>query len=165
MIALQNILVATDFGEPAAAALKYGQDFARCFGATLHVLTVCDNIFTRGFGTEAYVAVFPDVQAELEVAARKQLDAIVSDEDRRDLHARTVVVTSNNPSAAIVQYAAEQRIDLIIMGTTGRGAFEHLLIGSVAEKVVRAAPCPVLTVHHPEREFVVPDALVAFHHA
>ena len=49
-------------------------------------------------------------------------------------------------------------IDLIVMGTHGRGAIAQLLVGSVAEKVVRTAPCPVLTVRHPEREFVVPDA-------
>ena len=61
----------------------------------------------------------------------------------------------------IVQYAKDHAIDLIVMGTHGRRALEHLLMGSVAERVVRTAPCPVLTVRHPEREFVVPDALVA----
>jgi nucleotide-binding universal stress UspA family protein len=60
-----------------------------------------------------------------------------------------------------VQYARDESIDLIVMGTHGRGPFSHLLMGSVAERVVRAAPCPVLTVRHPEHEFVGPDALVA----
>jgi hypothetical protein len=62
---------------------------------------------------------------------------------------------------AIVNQAKEAEIDLIVMGTHGRGGFGHLLMGSVAEKVVRSAPCPVLTVRHPEHEFVLPDALVA----
>jgi nucleotide-binding universal stress UspA family protein len=61
----------------------------------------------------------------------------------------------------IVGYAKENDVDLIIMGTHGRGAIAHLLMGSVAERVVRTAPCPVLTVRHPEHEFVLPDALAA----
>jgi hypothetical protein len=64
-------------------------------------------------------------------------------------------------SHAIVEYAEQERIDLIVTGTHGRGAVAHLLMGSVAERVVRTAPCPVLTVRHPEHESVVPDALVA----
>jgi nucleotide-binding universal stress UspA family protein len=62
---------------------------------------------------------------------------------------------------AIVDFAKEINVDLIVMGTHGRGAVAHLLMGSVAERVVRTAPCPVLTVRHPEHEFVHPDALVA----
>ena len=68
-------------------------------------------------------------------------------------------MTSSATAAAVVQYAREFDIDLIIVGTHGRGAVAHLLMGSVAERVVRTAPCPVLTVRHPEHEFVLPDAL------
>jgi len=68
---------------------------------------------------------------------------------------------STSPAMAIVDYAREAHSDLIIMGTHGRGAMAQLLMGSVAERVVRTAPCPVLTVRHPEHEFVLPDALVA----
>jgi len=60
-----------------------------------------------------------------------------------------------------VDYATKERIDLIVTGTHGRGAVAHLLMGSVAERIVRTAPCPVLTVRRPEHEFVVPDTLVA----
>jgi nucleotide-binding universal stress UspA family protein len=60
----------------------------------------------------------------------------------------------------IVNYDGEERIDLIVMGTHGRTGVSHLLMGSVAERVVRTAPCPVLTVRNPEREFIAPDALV-----
>ena len=59
----------------------------------------------------------------------------------------------------IVEYARSESIDLIVMGTHGRGALRHLLMGSVAERVVRWAPCPVLTVRAHERDFVQPDAL------
>ena len=67
-------------------------------------------------------------------------------------------------AATIVAYAREKDIDLIVVGTHGRGLAAHLLMGSVAERVVRTAPCPVLTVRHPQREFVTPDALVAVTH-
>ena len=66
--------------------------------------------------------------------------------------------TSDNPAEEIVKYAKAHAIDLIVMGTHGRGALAQLLVGSVAERVVRTAPCPVLTVRHPEHEFIVPDA-------
>lgn len=160
MVMLKRILVATDFGEAAGVALNYGRELARMFGASLDVLYVCKSIVT-GYGVDGFVPDYPDVQRDLEAAARKQLDGLVSDEDRTMLRANTVILTSNAPAFAIVEYAKEAKADLILMGTHGRGAFAHLLMGSVAERVVRTAPCPVLTVRHPEREFVLPDALVA----
>jgi nucleotide-binding universal stress UspA family protein len=69
-------------------------------------------------------------------------------------------MTSGSPAYAIVDYAREYDIDLIVMGTHGRGALAQLMMGSVAERVVRIAPCPVLTVRHPEHEFVQPDTLL-----
>ena len=83
------------------------------------------------------------------------------DEDRTLLRSHGVTVTSNAPAFAIVEYAKSHDVDLIVMGTHGRGAMAHLLLGSVAARVVRIAPCPVLTVRHPERELVVPDAPIA----
>ena len=70
-----------------------------------------------------------------------------------------VVETGTNIAEAIVEYAKANSIDLIVTGTHGRGAVQHFLMGSVAERVVRTAPCPVLTVHAHERDFIVPDAL------
>jgi len=160
MILLKNILVATDFGEPAATALDYGRDLARTFGATLHVLHLVENVVSR-YATEFAFVDFPEVQMQVEEAARTQLNALLDDEDRTMLRAKPVLRTSMAPAAAIVEYAKTERIDLIVMGTHGRGAVAHFLVGSVAERVVRSAPCPVLTVRSPEREFVGPDALVA----
>ena len=160
MITLKRILVATDFGEASDAALAYGRELARTFGATLELLYVTENVLTRGFGVEGYVSAFPDLQRDLDEAAARQLEAMLSDEDRKDLGALALVLTMNSPAAAIVAHAAESNADLIVLGTHGRGAVAHLLMGSVAERVVRTAPCPVLTVRHPEREFVRPDALV-----
>jgi len=161
MIALKKVLVATDFSEPSEAALSYGRELARNFGASLTVLNVVDNILTRAYGSDGMVLVDPELQREIVDAARRQVDALLFDEDRKTLGAIGVVLTSTSPSASIVTYARDEAVDLIVMGTHGRGAVAHLLMGSVAERVVRTAPCPVLTVRHPEHEFVLPDALVA----
>ena len=159
MIAIKNILVATDFGEAADAALCYGRELAGRFGATLHVLNVIENFYVTTFGAETYSAFVPEMQRELEDAARKRLDETLIDSDGSGPQTRPAVMTSGSPAYAIVDYAQEFDVDLIVMGTHGRGALAHLMMGSVAERVVRIAPCPVLTVRHPEHEFVTPDAL------
>jgi nucleotide-binding universal stress UspA family protein len=165
MVTLKRILVATDFGEAAGVAFAYGRELARNFSATLDVLHVADNVLARGFAAEGYLTSYPELQRGVEDAAARQLNAMLCDEDRALLGATAVVRTSTSPALAIAEYAREAKVDLIIMGTHGRGAMAHLLMGSVAERVVRTAPCPVLTVRHPEHEFVLPDALVAANHA
>ena len=160
MILIKNVLVATDFSEPSDAALNYGRELARTFTATLHVLHVADIVAVQ-YGIELYSTLLPELQQEVEAAARKQLEGLITEEDRLALRAKPVIVTAVSKAAAIVGYASQHRMDLIVIGTHGRGAVSHLLMGSVAERVVRTATCPVLTVHHPEHEFVIPDALVA----
>jgi nucleotide-binding universal stress UspA family protein len=159
MIALRNVLVATDFSVEAEAALTYGRTLARTFGAALHLLHVADNIYLR-LGTDGFIPP-PELQTDLEEAVRKQLDALLIDNDPFPLRTHPAVVVSTSPALAITEYATKNNADLIVMGTHGRGAFAHLLMGSVAERVVRTAPCPVLTVRSPEREFVTPDTLIA----
>jgi nucleotide-binding universal stress UspA family protein len=155
MIALKNILVATDFSEPSKAALTYGRALARTFGATLHVVQVVGQVPMIVYGAEAYSASMPELQHEIEMSARTQLADFVAGDDHPA--AKQVLITSDLPAVAIVDYAARERIDLIIAGTHGRGGVAHLLMGSVTERIVRTAPCPVLTVRHPEHEFVIPD--------
>jgi nucleotide-binding universal stress UspA family protein len=162
MITLQKILVATDFSEPSTAALAYGRELARSFGAALTVLHIVDDVMARAYGIDGGVLLTdPGLQQQLEANALTQVDALISDDDRRQLKARVAVVSSIAPAAAIVTYADKSNIDLIVMGTHGRGGLAHLLMGSVAERVVRMAPCPVLTVRHPEHEFVLADAMAA----
>jgi nucleotide-binding universal stress UspA family protein len=160
MIKLENVLVATDFGPASDSAVIYGREFARTFGARLHVLHVVENA-TIYAGPEAVGVDFAKVQADLEEGAQKAMSRLVTAEDRKQLRALTVLRSGSSPTVEIVEYAKQAGIDLIIVGTHGRGAMGHLLMGSVAEKVVRLAPCPVLTVRHPEHEFVQPDALQA----
>jgi nucleotide-binding universal stress UspA family protein len=160
MILLKTILVATDFSDASDAALAYGRELARNFGANLVVLHVVDNVVAYGVG-DGVVIMQPELQRQIEANARQRLDNLLSNEDREQLGASTVILVSNATSPAITDYANEAKVDLIVIGTHGRRAVAHLLIGSVAERVVSTAPCPVLTVRHPEREFVLPDALVA----
>jgi nucleotide-binding universal stress UspA family protein len=159
MIALKNVLVATDFSEPSRTALEYGRAFARTFGATLHVVHVVENFFAQGMLTDAAPVDYGRLVQDLEARGRRQLDDTVAEDDRRELNAQAVLLTSVAAAQGIVSYAQEAHIDLVVMGTHGRSGWSHLLMGSVAERVVRSAPCPVLTVRHPEHEFVAPDAL------
>jgi len=159
MIALKKILVPTDFGEAADAALNYARALARNFEASIDLLYVAEDVSTRLLAGEMYVAVPQSLQTDVEEAARKQLHARLIDNDPDPLPVRPVVIVSNAPAVSIVSYAKEARADLIVMGTHGRGPMAHLFMGSVAERVVRLAPCPVLVVRHPEHEFVLPDTL------
>jgi len=162
MVALKHVLVATDFGEPASVALDYGRELARLFGATLHVVHVVNDINGRALGLTGFPEQTPvliDVQHELQAAARETLARVITDDDRRRLDVRTAVLTGLTPSVPLLDYAKDALVDLIIVGTHGRGAVAQFFMGSVAERLVRAAPCPVLIVRHPEREFLRPDAL------
>jgi len=158
MIALKNILVATDFSAPSVVALNYGRDMARAFGARLHVLHVVDDVLMH-YSLEGGL-IGEDLQKDLEKAAWRDLENQITDDDRRTLAVTPVVQANVGAASGIVEYAKNNAIDLIITGTHGRGAVTHLLMGSVAERVVRIAPCPVLTVHANEREFIAPDAMV-----
>ena len=158
MLALKNILVATDFSEPSGVALAYGRDLARSYNARLHVLHVVEDVMMR-YSSELGFAQ-PDLQGELEETARRELNALMTADDRGTLTIVTVVQSGVNIAEAVVKYAKEKDIDLIVTGTHGRGAVKHFLMGSVAERVVRTAPCPVLTVRAHERDFLAPDAMV-----
>ena len=159
MIKISNVLVATDFGPASDSALMYGREFARTFGARLHVLHIVENPMMYA-GADAVGVDFARIQSDLKAAAQQALDCSVTAEDRQQLNAVTAIRTGGTPAHQVVAYAKLNGIDVIIMGTHGRGLISHVLMGSVAEKVVRIAPCPVLTVRHPEHEFVLPDALM-----
>ena len=114
MIALKKILVATDFGPESETAVRYGRELARGFGGSLHVLHVTENLFSRVMDASSYAGLSPDVQAEIERGCQRETEALLEEEDRRELKAVAVTVTSNRPSAAIVDYARDQGIDLIV---------------------------------------------------
>jgi nucleotide-binding universal stress UspA family protein len=157
LITLKRILVATDFSDASTAALLYGRELAHTFGARLDLLHVVPNL-AKYYAAESYTAAFPEIEEGLEQAAQREIDRLLTDEDRR-LGGRATLRTFQLPADGIVQQARDENIDLIVIGTHGRGGVKHLLVGSVAEHVVRTAPCPVLTVRHPEHEFVSVDPL------
>jgi nucleotide-binding universal stress UspA family protein len=152
MIVLKNILVATDFEPAADTALAYGRALATQFGARLHLLHVAENGFLRPTAMDPAV---------LKAAAARQLEERLTVDDRAALRAHAALEISDSPANAITAYANRTPIDLIVMGTHGRTGFIHVLMGSVAEHVVRTAPCPVLTVQHPGREFVMASPAIA----
>lgn len=166
MITIRNVLVATDFSPVAETALVYGRALARTFGGRLHVLHVVDNLAERLAYADASIAGFApaELQADIERVALKSLNAMVGEDDRRELRATPVLRVSHSAANEIAAYAREASIDVIVIGATGRGAIDRMVMGSVVDKVIRRAPCPVLAVRNPEHEFVMPDALEVVEH-
>lgn len=162
MIALKRILVATDFSESSGAALKYGVALAQTFGAKLHVLHAAGRHDLEVMvERQLVIDKFLQDPSSVEVhhnAARELLGGMLTPAETESAQAEFVLRACGpaGPWAEIVRYAKERDLGLIIVGTHGRGMLGHLLMGSVAEKVVRMAPCPVLTVRHPQHEFVLP---------
>ena len=157
MIRLKKILVPTDFSPPSEIAVRYAKALAEQFGASLHVLHVLEESVLDYYSWTAPASspVLLSVREEMEKSARSQLAEVLTAAERTAF--RGVLVTLiGSPFVEIVRYAKNEEIDLIVLGTHGRGPMAHMLMGSVAEKVVRKAPCPVLTVRPEEHEFVMP---------
>jgi nucleotide-binding universal stress UspA family protein len=155
MIELRRILVPTDFGRSSLTALTYGAEFAGRFGAELTLLHVVQDLALLMPDALLAAPVPAPAVEQLTQAARQALESLVRDQKLEALAPKTEVRTGA-PFVEIIACARETDTDLIVMGTHGRGGLAHVLLGSVAEKVVRKAPCPVLTVRHPEHEFVHP---------
>jgi nucleotide-binding universal stress UspA family protein len=155
MIDLKRILIPTDFSKYSQSALKYAAALAEKFGAELHLLHVVQNI---GLLIPDMVNVTPPVlpsSEQMGSAVREALARVVK-ENALDKLPVQIEVREGTPFYEIIQFAKDKDIDLIVMGTHGHTGLAHMLLGSVTEKVVRKAPCPVLTVRHPEHEFVHP---------
>ncbi|TAK17125.1 MAG: universal stress protein [Acidobacteria bacterium] len=131
MMAVKNILVATDFGPAADSAIEYGAELARTLGATLHLVHVVGD-------------------REQPEQAWQVLDAAVA--AMKPVAVTPIVLNSSKTAAALLHYADTAHIDLIIAGTHGslglRDALDFFM-GSVAQNLVRNAPCPVMTMRGP----------------
>jgi nucleotide-binding universal stress UspA family protein len=155
MFSLTHILVPHDFSETSAAAAKYATELARTTRARVTFLHVGNS------AQAAFDAEFPiGLEDAREDAIRERLLKIVTPQEQIEL-APQFVVRPGAPATEIVRYAEEQGVDLIVMGTHGRGFLGHVVMGSVAERVVRTASCPVLTVRNPNRGVTVPEEIAA----
>ena len=144
MTTITRILVPYDFSEPSVHALDLAKTMAAGFGATLDVLHVVPNPYlTDAVGLSTPMP--PDFVDGLVSAAERGLAEALSEDDRRRFNAR-LIVKVGDARAEILDHARAEATDLIVMGTHGRGGVGHLFLGNVAERVVRAASCPVMTV-------------------
>jgi nucleotide-binding universal stress UspA family protein len=151
MIKVKQVLAPTDFSDPSRQAIKYACELAKRFGAELTLLHVVQPpTVALAYGTP-----LPEELLHPEPAAQRELDKLELPDGegiprvRRDIR-------SGTPFVEILRYAKENGTDLVVMGTHGGSGLMHALIGSVAEKVVRKAPCPVLTVRPEGHQFVMP---------
>jgi universal stress protein A len=143
---VMSILVPTDFSETADAALGYAKRLAGRLGASLHLLHVFRDPYAPAlYAPEVYAPVPAETRERVLDDARARLaERLTADEEIYFRGTRTLV--TGLAANQIVKYAADHGTTLIVMGTHGRRGVAHLLLGSVAEHVVRTAPCPVLTI-------------------
>jgi universal stress protein A len=147
---ITNILVPVDFSPHAERAFGFAATLAHRFGAKLTLVHVVDDSFvTGGWSSEIYVSNVPELLQNLIADADRGLATLKESAAALGLTAETAVITGR-PARAIAEHAKNGGFDLIVMGTHGRTGLSHLVMGSVAERVVRMAPCPVLTIHATE---------------
>jgi nucleotide-binding universal stress UspA family protein len=139
----RHILVPTDFSAASEAAKRQAVMLADALGATLHVLHVIPDPLAMGWGVEA--AYLPRMLEHAEQEVQDKFAHFLTRDGNARLEARAAVEVGS-PAAAILAYAATHDIGLIVMGTQGRGAIEKLWVGSVTERVLQGATCPVLAV-------------------
>ncbi len=146
MIKLQKILCPIDFSENSLEALRYAAHTALKENATVYLIHIVDSR-VYDYGGPIYEPVMPAMKPVIDQASKDQLRDKLLEKVPKEIEGRVeTVVSFGVPFVEIIKAARDYDIDLIIMGTHGRSGISHMLIGSVAEKVVRKAPCPVLTV-------------------
>lgn len=145
----QNILVATDFSQSARAALEKAAELARDVRAKITVCHVLDPSPLAPYATRGDSGAQLQLGQDVEKAIHGALTDVVREHFAHVPEAKTALIVSSNAAEGICHYAKKEDCDLIVLSTHGRTGLAHLLIGSVAERVVRLAPCPVLTVRAP----------------
>jgi len=154
-----KILVGTDFSDDSSFALDYAEEVARKFAAEIIVVHVDQPLtpvmMTPELGPSMDLGVMDRIAEEQRLLAQRELDKIVLRLRDGGLKARSLLKVGS-PFVEVVRAARNEGADLIVIGTHGRTGLAHVLMGSVAERVVRKASCPVLTVRHPDRKFSHP---------
>jgi nucleotide-binding universal stress UspA family protein len=145
----RQILVPTDFSDPSRAAEAYAHVLGESLEARLHFLHVIPDPLDMGWGVDA--AHLPQMLERAEEQVRTQLEHALTADEQRRFDARFAIETGS-PAARIVAYAEREGIDLIVMGTHGRGTLEKMWVGSVTEQVIQRSRQPVLVVREPGRD-------------
>ncbi len=155
MIAIKKVLFPTDLSDAAAEAQLYACALAEQFDAELHILSVMQDIAMVSPDPNMPWVIPASSLEEIRSSLETALKAIPEPKwsEGRRIHR---VLRTGTPFLEIVKYAADQDIDVIVVGTHGRSGLTHMLLGSTAERIVRKAPCPVLTVHPKGHQFVMP---------
>ena len=145
MIEIRSILAPTDFSRHAEAGLRYACGLAERFGATLHVLHVLSEIVPVGPDPMIAPILPPEYYQESEKQAAETLATLLRSEWGRAAAVENSV-RWGSPVEVVIEYARTRSIGLIVISTHGRTGLSHVFLGSVAERIVREAPCPVLTI-------------------
>ncbi|OQZ04787.1 MAG: hypothetical protein B6D34_02205 [Candidatus Brocadia sp. UTAMX1] len=153
MISIRNILCPIDYSVYSEMALKYAIEFAEKYQAKLYLMHVLDIRVYDINNPELYN--INVVDEETVEKLRERLLRCVNEDTRGRISVEALII-QGVPFAEIIKVSKEYRIDLIVIGTHGRTGLSHAIMGSVAEKIVRKAPCPVLTIRHPEHDFIMP---------
>jgi universal stress protein A len=150
MFKLQRILVPVDFSDTSRAALDYATDLARAFDASMDIVHVWEApvYVTQATPLESGISQTSLLDAA-QTQAKDGLNAFVLAAKQPGAPIRSLQIEMGSPAPTICQVAKDGRHDLIVIGTHGRTGITRVLIGSVAEHVVRLAPCPVLSVRKP----------------
>ena len=157
MIELKAILNPTDFSESSRHASEYACSLARKYKAKLYLLHVIEEVSSAMYFDMMQTPPLVELMAEVEEQARRALDDALPPDLCEGIEVESVI-RRGVPFLEIVLCAKELNCDLIVCGSHGRTGLKHALFGSVAEKVVRKAPCPVLSVRHPEHKFEMPSS-------
>jgi len=148
---IQKILVPIDFSDYSKSALKYAVNFCKNCKADMFLIYVVEPVIYPPDFSMGQIAI-PSVNSEWDERARQELDKLSKEEIPSSVTVKTIIKTGK-PFLEIIETAGELDVDLIIIATHGRSGVEHILFGSTAEKVVRKAPCPVLTLREPIKGF------------
>ncbi len=154
VVSLKKILVPQDFSEYSLHAMKYAVTFAELFKSELLILHIVEPIVYPADFSFGQVSI-PAMEEEIRKHSEEQLNELVQKEIPPTVKA-TPLIRVGKPFIEIVEVAKTESADLIVISSHGRTGMDHVLFGSTADKVVRKAPCPVLTIRPHEHEFVVP---------
>ena len=147
---IEQILFPTDFSEGSYHALPYAVDFSKHYNAKLYILHIIHD-FTKATYSHIFHMYSDKILDDITAWARNEIDKCCN-EQIRELSNVEIFILKGIPYEEIVKFADNKKIDIIVMGTYGRIGLDKLMFGSTAERVVRKAPCPVLTVRQPEHQ-------------